>query len=130
MDGARAAVELFGIEEKKPELLAAGADARADGAARSSGFFSSTSKTLTATSASIKVDPAFGAGADVATDIASFYHHYMYSVPCATIGQMSSGRHARAPPKKRRTEGRHLKIASLPGGNARLLAVGRRPRCA
>ena len=60
------AVELFGIEEMKPELLAAGATARADGAARSSGFFSSTSKTLTAMSASIKVDPAFGAGADVA----------------------------------------------------------------
>ena len=32
MDGARAAVELFGIEEKKPELLAAGADARAEAA--------------------------------------------------------------------------------------------------
>ena len=31
MDGARAAVELFGIEEKKPELLAAGADSRANG---------------------------------------------------------------------------------------------------
>ena len=30
------AVELFGIEEMKPELLAAGATARADGAARSS----------------------------------------------------------------------------------------------
>ena len=63
---ALVAVKVFEVEEKKPELLAAGAHIRADGAARSSGFFSSTSKTLTATSASIKVDPAFGAGADVA----------------------------------------------------------------
>ena len=66
MDGARAAVELFVIEEKKPELLAAPSARVCAPAARSSGFFSSTSKTLTATSASIKVDPAFGVGADVA----------------------------------------------------------------
>ena len=41
------AVDLFGIEEMKPELLAAGARYRADGAARSSGFISSNPKTLT-----------------------------------------------------------------------------------
>ena len=39
--------------------------ARADGAARSSGFISSIPKSSTATSGSIKVDLAFGAGTDV-----------------------------------------------------------------
>jgi len=44
-----------GVEQKK--WMAAPA-------ARSSGFVSSMSKTLTATSASIEVDQAFGAGVD------------------------------------------------------------------
>ena len=44
---ALVAVKVFEVEEKKPELLAAGAGMRADGAARSSGFISSNPKTLT-----------------------------------------------------------------------------------
>ena len=44
-------VELFGIEEKKPELLAAHAAGPAGHEASSSGFFSSTSKSSTVTTA-------------------------------------------------------------------------------
>ena len=44
-------VELFGIEEKKPELLAAHAAGYVGCAASSSGFFSSTSKSSTVTTA-------------------------------------------------------------------------------
>ena len=62
---ALVAVKVFEVEEKKPELLAAGAHIRADGAARSSGFISSIPKSSTATSGSIKVDLAFGGGTDV-----------------------------------------------------------------